>query len=135
MNVDYGIPTLVIIAITIGVFIIIAINKNQNAHHLSPEEKIAHQVETVDLFIKRNPQVRGSFVAAERDGATHIKILDGVRVAFYRINNGIYEKRILAVPERPEVGRFSWVANWQKCRKMPSNVISISEVRRLVPFF
>jgi len=72
MNVDYGIPPLVIIAITIVVFII-AINKYLNAPHLSPEEKVTQQIEVVDLFIKRNPQVRGSFVAAERDGATHIK--------------------------------------------------------------
>ena len=134
MNVDYTNPTLVIIAITIGVFIIIAISKYLNAPHQSPDEKIAHQVETVDLFIKQNSEVRGSFAAAEREGATHIKILDGVSVAFYRTHDGIYEKRVLTVPERPEVGRFGWVANWQKCRKLPPDVISISEVRRLNPY-
>lgn len=110
-------------------------SKYLNTPHLSHEEKIAHQVEAVDLFIKQNSEVRGAFVAAEREGATHIKILDSVSIAFYHTHDGIYEKRILTVPERPEVGRFGWVANWQKCGKLPHDVTSISEVRRLVPYF
>ena len=136
MNVDYGTSTFVIIAIAIGVFIIIVvINEYLKAHHLFPRGKIAHQVETVDLFIKQDPYFKGSFVVAERDGATHVKVLDGGSVVFYRIHDGIYEKRIFSTPERPGIGKLGWVANWQKCRKLPPDVISISEVRRLNPYW
>lgn len=128
MNVDYGTSTLVIIAITIGVFIIIAINKYLNTPHLSPEEKIAHQVEAVYLFVKQNPNVRSSFVEAERDGATYVKTDGGDGIAFYRVHDGIYEKRIFSIPERPGIGKLGWVADWQKCKKLPPDVISISEI-------
>ena len=134
MKVDYGIPTLVIIAITIGVFIIIAIYKYRNDPPQSLNEKIAHQVETIDLFIKQGSYIRSSFVVAERDGATYVKVLNGVRVAFYRYHNGNYEKRVFSTPERPGIGKLGWMANWQKCRKLPLDVISISEVRRSNPY-
>ena len=134
MNTDYGIPTLVIVAITIGVFIIIAIYKFRNDPPPSLNEKIARQVETIDLFIKQGSYIRSSFVVAERDGATHVKVLDGVKVAFYRTHDGNYEKRVFSTPERPGIGKLGWVSNWQKCRKLPPDVISISEIRRSNPY-
>ena len=128
MNVDYTNSTLVIIAITIGIFIIIAINKYRNAPPPpSLKERITYQVETIYQLIKQVPDLRDFFMAAEKDGATYVQTYGGDGVAFYRVHDGIYEKRILSIPERPGIGNLGWVSNWQQCRELPPDVISISD--------
>ena len=51
-------------------------------------------------------------MVAERDSATHVKVYDDGSVAFYRIHDGIYEKRIFSTPDRPGIGSLGWVGNW-----------------------
>lgn len=126
--------TYVVVIIAIVVLIAIAINKYQNTPHLSTDEKIAHQREAVYLFVKQNPDVRGSFVEAERDDATFVKTDGGDGIAFYRVHDGICEKRTFSIPERPGIGKLGWVADWQKCKKLPPDVILISEIH-VYPYF
>jgi hypothetical protein len=124
----------VVIGIAIGILVVITVNKYRNTPPpLSPEEKIAHQVEAVYQLVKITPNIRGFFIEAERDSATHVKTVggDGIAfygdgIAFYRVHDGIYEKRILFIPERPGMGKLGWVNNWRPCRELPPDVVSIS---------
>ena len=127
-----GIGTIIIM---IGILIIITVNKYRNTPPpLSPEEKIAHQVEGIYQFIKIIPNIRSFFIEAERNGATHVKTIGSDGIAFYRVHDGIYEKRILFIPERLGMGKLDWVNKWQQCRELPPDVILISDAH-VCPYF
>lgn len=137
-----GISTFIIIAIVIviviGLVVIIAINKfRKPSPPITLDEALANQTKVINNYISFDPGLKDIFKEAIRDGVTHIQhapqddtilFTRDDTIAFYRIRDGVYEKRFLFLHERTFSKGAKWELNWRKCEELPRDAIKIPEV-------
>ncbi len=127
---------MLVIAI-VGLVITITIVRSRKTHHpVSLEEARTQQSEVINRLIQWDPRLWDVFREAVRDGVTHIQHApqdDTIAfnpddtIAFYRIYEGNYEKRLYFLHERTATQGAKLELNWRKCEELPRDAIPIPE--------
>lgn len=139
-----GTATFIIIAIAtvivigLGLVVIMANNKSRKpSPPITLDEALANQTKVINNYMSFDPGLKDIFKEAIRDGVTHIQhapqddtilFTRDDTIAFYRIRDGVYEKRFLFLHERIGSKDAKWELNWRKCEELPREAIPIPKV-------
>ena len=112
--------------IPIDIIIVSLQIRNQKFSAPSTEEQsIDYQQKEINGMLGIWSDLRGKFVEAKRDGATHavyFKNEDVIR--FYRTSDDEYEIRSLVFTPAPS---WYWGSDWENCSEIPIYAMGISE--------
>jgi len=117
---------LIYLIIPIGIIIVLIQIRNQKFSTPSTEEQsIDYQQKEINGMLGIWSDLRGKFVEAKRDGATHVVYFGSEDVIkFYRTIEDEIEFRNLVFTPAPS---WYWGSDWEKCNEIPHYAIQIAD--------